>query len=406
MSMSTPALPYVVVTGLLVLGLAQKLYGLRGRWDDPIRRSVCVCLASLALATTVQMFTVAIDERSGVPYLAEVLSDAGAMIAAGAGRVFLIHVNYRAPSARIWVRGRYAGLATALAAVAILFLAAPPAPHRIGEYTPAVYFYVYIWYVAIALTSMCRLGLRYSRLAGRPSLRHGLRLVVAGAVCGLAFLTVQAVMLIGDEAGVRLAWLDRSVALPLEMCTEALLLAGVMLPTLGGWLARVLRWFGDRRSHRLLLPLWSALHETDPGLSLVPSGGTGRRFRHRDVGLLLYRQVIEIRDGQLALRPYVDPRATEIATALARRAGRSDEETRATGEAAAIAAGIAAKAAGRVVTDTPPSPEPVTYGPDLDAEIAWLTKVARAFAGSPVIPATLASLAATDQSAPTGTPPG
>jgi hypothetical protein len=392
--MSTPALPYMIVTGLLLLGLVQKLFALRGRWDDPIRRAMCFCLASLALATTVQAFTVAIDDGSGVPYLAEALSDAFAMIAAGAGRVFLIHVNYRAPVARIRARGRYVGLAATLVAVTVLFVLLPPRPDPRHAYTAAVYFYVYICYVSIALLSVCRLGLRYSRLTDRSSLRLGLRISVAGGVCGLAFLVVQAVMLVGEETGTRLGWLDRSVALPLEMGTQALLLAGVTIPPLGTRLGQVIRWAGDHRSYRLLHPLWLALHESSPELSLVPSGGS--RFRRQDISFLLYRQVIEIRDGQLALRPYVHPGTTEVAMALGRRAGLSGEEARAAGEAAAIAAGIAAKSHGHVVTGTLPTPAPVPYGPDLDAEITWLTKVSRAFATSPVIPATLASLPASE----------
>jgi hypothetical protein len=213
---------------------------------------------------------------------------------------------------------------------------------------------------------------------------------VAGTGCGLAFLAAQAVMLAADETGRSLDRLDGSVALPLEMGTEVLLLAGVMIPAAGDRLGALVRWAGDCRSYRRLRPLWLALHETDPGLSLVPHGDA--RFWHRDVGFLLYRQVIEIRDGQLALRPYVHPDASEVARALGRRAGLPEEEVRAAVEAATIAAGIAAKARGHDAGGAPPAPPPPPVGPDLDAEVTWLTKVSRAFATSPVVPATLASL--------------
>ncbi|GAA4488758.1 hypothetical protein GCM10023191_018540 [Actinoallomurus oryzae] len=390
--MSTPVLPYLVITGLLLFGLAQKLYGLRRRRDDPVRWAVCFCLASLAMATAFQWFTDAIDEGSGVPHLADALSDVGAMCAAGAGRVFLIHVYYPVSSARVRARRSYAGLAAAVVMVAVLFVAVPPEPDtgHAGAHVDAVYLYVYVWYIAIALLSVSRLGLRYSRLADRSSLRLGLRVIVAGSACGLAFLAVKAVMLIGEETGRPLGWLDQSVDLPLELSTEALLLAGVTIPAWGDRLGTLVRWVGDCRSYRLLHPLWLALHETNPGLSLMPR--TGGRYWRRDVGFLLYRQVIEIRDGQLALRPYVHPGATEVARDLGRRAGLPDEEIRAAVEAATIAAGIAAKAQGRGPTDMPSPPPAPPLGPDLDAEITWLTKVSRAFAGSPVVPATVASL--------------
>ncbi|MGI5229981.1 MAB_1171c family putative transporter [Actinoallomurus sp. CA-142502] len=399
--MSTPVLPYVIITGLLLCGLAQKLYGLRRRRDDPVRWAVCFCLASLTMATAVQWFTGAIDERTGVPHLADALSDVGAMCAAGAGRVFLTHVYYPASSARVRARRSYVGLAAAVVMVAVLFVAVPPEPDtgRSGTHVDAVYLYVYIWYISIALLSVSRMGLRYSRLADRSSLRLGLRVLVAGSACGFAFLAVKAVMLVGEETGRPLGWLDRSVDLPLELGTEALLLAGVTIPAWGDRLGTLVRWAGDCRSYRRLHPLWLALHETNPDLSLMPHHRTGRRFWRRDVGFLLYRQVIEIRDGQLALRPYVHPAAVEVARALGRRAGLSEEEVRAAVEAATIAAGIAAKAGGRGTTGTPSPPPAPPLGPDLDAEITWLTKVSRAFAGSPVVPATVASLAASERAA-------
>jgi hypothetical protein len=216
--------------------------------------------------------------------------------------------------------------------------------------------------------------------------------IIAGTACGLAFLAVQAVMLVGNETGHPLWWLDDSVALPLEMGTEALLLAGLMVPPLGDRVGALVRWARDCRSYRRLRPLWLALHETNPDLSLLPQDSS-HRWR-RDVGLLLYRQVIEIRDGQLALRPYVDPEATQVARALGRREGLAEDDVRAAVEAATIAAGIAAKAQGRDVAGAPAAPPAPPLGPDLDAEITWLTKVARAYVGSPVIPATLAALGA------------
>lgn len=131
------------------------------------------------------------------------------------------------------------------------------------------------------------------------------------------------------------------------------------------------------------------------GVQGPPDGTNCRRWR-RDAGFLLYRQVIEIRDGQLALRPYIDPGVAEAATALAWRAGLLDEEIQTTAEAAAVAAGIAAKKQGRQRAE-PPAQGAVAGGSDLNAEIAWLTKVSRAFTTSPIIPATLAAIASYDR---------
>jgi hypothetical protein len=144
----------------------------------------------------------------------------------------------------------------------------------------------------------------------------------------MAFLGAEAVMLVGDETGTPFH-IDHSVALPLEMSTEVLLLTGLMLPALGTRFGTLVRWIRDCRSYRLLHPLWLALYETNPDLSLLPLNRPGRRAWRRDVGFLLYRQVIEIRNGQLALRPYVHPGAVEVAQTLGRRAGPPEEDVRA-----------------------------------------------------------------------------
>jgi hypothetical protein len=398
--MSEPVLPYVIVATILLLGLTQKLWELRRSPRDPARRAVCACLAGLSAAPIVQLFAVAIDNGTGVAHLAEMTSDAAAMIAACAGQVFLIHITYPALSVPTRARRRRLGLVAALAAVVILFAATPPATaHRPGNDSDAVYMYVYISYVGISLLSVCRLSLRYARLTDRPSLRLGLWIITAGGLCGLAFLAVQAAMLVGDEAGVNLRQWDDRVALPLELVTQALLLVGIIVPAWGARLAGVIRWFGDHRSYRLLHPLWLALHEANPELVLVPQDTEGRRRWHRDVGFLLYRQVIEIRDGQLALRPYIDPGVAELATELGRQAGLSREGVRAAGEAAAVAAGIAAKTRGQRPHPAPPVPGSPSGGTDVTTEIAWLTRVSQAFATSPIIPAALAAISSQPQCA-------
>jgi hypothetical protein len=390
--MSARTLSCVIVAVVLLLGLGQKLYELHARGADPLRRSMCACVAALWAATAAQLFAAAIDGRTGIGHLADVISDACAMIAAHAGRLGLIYVSHPAHEARLRTRRCHLAMMLALAAVVVLFFVFPPrAEPSPWHRTDAVYLYVYIWFVGITLTSVFRLITRYARLTGRCSLRVGLRLIAAGAACGLAFLAVQAAMLVGDELGAGIGrWSDR-VAMPLELATESLLVIGAAVPAWGAPLGGAVRWVRDHRSCRRLHPLWLAMHQANPELSLAAPDGTDHRWWRRDTGFRLYRQVIEIRDGELALRPYIDPGVAETATALARRAGLPDQEIQITAEAAAVAAGIAAKKQGRRRSG-PPVPGAVAGGSDLNTEIAWLTKVSRAFATSPIITATLATL--------------
>jgi hypothetical protein len=368
---NTPSLPYVLVAVVLLVGLTQRLYGLVYHRHDPLRRAVCVFLAGLLAATVMQIFSDDVDGVTGVPHLGAALSDAGAMVAACAGRLFLLYVNHDASEARFRARRRYAGLAAALAAAVVLFLAVPPRP---GQECP-VYFAVYIWYVGITMVFACDLGVRYAGRTDLPFLRAGLWVIVAGTWCGLAFLATQAVLMFDERTGV----LD-AVAGDLEIVTQLLFMVGVTIPAWGPVLGERVRWVVDYRSYRSLRPLWLALHAAEPSFTLLPA----RRRWPRNVGLSVYRQVIEIRDGQLALRPYVDADVPVLAEDSAVRAGLSTEDARATAEAAVIAAGIAAKARGG-----PADPEAVAGtvpgGTSLAAEVAWLRRVAHAFARSPIV---------------------
>jgi hypothetical protein len=370
--MTTSSLPYVLLAVVLLIGLSQRLYALFCHRDDPVRRTLCAFLAALLAATITQLFSGPIDQGSGVPHLGAALSDASAMVAACSGQLFLLYVTHAAAEARAGALRRYAGLVAALLAAAVLFLVFPQQP---DEQSP-VYFAVYIWYVGITMISVCRLGIRYARRTDLPFLRAGLRIIAAGTLCGLAFLTTQAVLLVAVRDS---RPLDAAAEL-LELATEVLFLIGVTVPGWGPALADRFRWLVDYYSYRRLRPLWLALHDVEPEYTLPVE-----RRLPSDVGLLLYRQVIEIRDAQLALRQYVDPRVTAHAENLAKRAGMPVDDARATVEAAAIASAIAVKTSGREAAEPGPVAGSAPGGASLAEEVAWLRKVARAFHGSPIV---------------------
>jgi hypothetical protein len=140
------------------------------------------------------------------------------------------------------------------------------------------------------------------------------------------------------------------------------------MPALVGWLYRY-------RHFQRLGPLWRALVRAEPAIVLdppvVPDVLLVSRLRLR-----LYRRVIEIRDGLLALQPY---RKLDIAAAArerATRAGLRGQRLEAAVEAAIVAAALRSRAAGA----PPAAPEvPVTGGGDLDSDTAFLSQVARVY---------------------------
>ncbi|MFJ9697009.1 MAB_1171c family putative transporter [Kitasatospora sp. NPDC101183] len=225
-------------------------------------------------------------------------------------------------------------------------------------------------------------GLAVLRSAGQvpPGLpRTGLRLIVGGATAGMVWAALSLVPLVEAlRTGRQEIW-ENAVATPAAVLCLTLGLGGVTLAVWAEFLTRTARRLRAWRDYRRLGPLWSALHGALPQISLADSvGGLGPGGPLRDPEFALYRRVIEIRDGQLALRAHVQPDVP----AWAAEASAGDAVVV---EAAMIAAALEAAASGRR-----PSGEAAEYRPrglpaDLDAETAWLVRVSTAFARSPVV---------------------
>ena len=118
-----------------------------------------------------------------------------------------------------------------------------------------------------------------------------------------------------------------------------------------------------------------------PGIALDP----GRELAG-GVEFALYRRIIEIRDGHLALRAHFDPDLPARAATAARRAGVREADVAATVEAVALAAAIEAGREGRRFEPGAPAAVPV---PDADADVAaeaaWLVSVSRAWQRGAVV---------------------
>ena len=99
----------------------------------------------------------------------------------------------------------------------------------------------------------------------------------------------------------------------------------------------------------------------------------------------LYRRVIEIRDGLLALRSYRDPEVPRRARQCGEAAGLTGDELRAAVAAAQLKAALNAKAEGRVVAASSSASADdreifeLRRGNDLTTEAAWLGQIARAY---------------------------
>lgn len=120
-----------------------------------------------------------------------------------------------------------------------------------------------------------------------------------------------------------------------------------------------------------LRPLWALLLEATPEVRLPAQPGMRLSASYR-----LHRRVIEIRDAELALRPYRDSRAIGDTADAARSAGLSCDEHDAVIEAVMIVTALGARHAGAKVRAGPAAlgalSEPRN---DLESEIARLLLV-------------------------------
>ncbi|WP_225850428.1 MAB_1171c family putative transporter [Streptomyces sp. HPF1205] len=218
------------------------------------------------------------------------------------------------------------------------------------------------------------------------ALRTGLRLTtLAAAVAAVWTLWTL------DDVAANLAHgrqrLDEDlVSATLSAVTAVLFTCGA---TATLWGERIVAPLRAARRFRALTPLWSALHSQLPEIALDP-GAAVRRPRLREAEFALYRRVIEIRDGSLALRSYQQPEAVAWAGEALARSPAADAE--AVLEAAVIAAALANRRAGRVPGPGPEGPRPPAPAErpgqaleTVEDEAAWLIRVARAFTGSPAV---------------------
>jgi hypothetical protein len=220
------------------------------------------------------------------------------------------------------------------------------------------WFAAFFGYVGGCLVMFVVLVRRYVQPIG------GLRVLVAAASVGVCWAAWSGVQLsttvpVGTALGLLsiLLWLWGSLLIAWRLRAGA-----------------PFRWLHAYIACRRLGPLWLALRDGTAGRGYTPI--------HR-AHFALYRRLIEIRDGQLALRAHLPPTAADWAAQATTKI--SDETTRAAViEATKIAAALAAKA----VDATRSHPEPPLDAPDTDvdlaAETAWLLAVAKAFTTSPI----------------------
>ena len=237
-----------------------------------------------------------------------------------------------------------------------------------GELTPGAvaYWVVLDGYLGVVLVTATVLFWTTGAAAPAGLPRIALRLIAVGLGLLGADAFVRAALTVALGSGVRLDLVSITPA------AEAVQALSVLLAVTGGVAAAVPRMRAALAAYRSLLvlrPLWTAMRDAFPQVILFPPRRAVLEWAGvDDVHLRLYRRVIEIRDGMLALRDFLPAGAAQAGS----RPGDPAEA-----EARGIALALARRAAG-----TPPVAEPGSWapvGPAMADEVAWLRRVSRAY---------------------------
>ncbi|MEV8392000.1 MULTISPECIES: MAB_1171c family putative transporter [unclassified Streptomyces] len=383
-----------LAAGVFLAYAAHRLAVIRRKGIDPAQRHVvgfalCMGMAMLFNApATLSALVRLLPASEAVMVLTHQLKTAAFSF------LVLVALALKTPgSARPAVR-RQVSLALAVQTVSVtLFVAAGPAV--VGDFLVvpagrgpllAGYNALFAVYGSWCLYVLGRELARHARGTGPGLLRTGLRLMTLAAVSGVVWTSWAlhdiAVNLTDGRQGLG----EDLVSSVLGAITAVLATGGASATLWGDRLAAPGRWLRAYRTYRALEPLWAALYAELPEIAL-PASAADRRPGPRRTEFALYRRVIEIRDGHLALRPYVHPRVPRwAAEELGRRTYERDHD--AILEAAVIAAALENKRAGRRQDSAPhghaahtPPPMPGT----VEGEAAWLLRVTGAFRHSATV---------------------
>jgi hypothetical protein len=383
----------VAVTVLWMVVLAQ----FPSQRNAPIRRAVWHTMLLLAAIGTLDVPAIGarLDSAVGLPNAADVAQHVLAIATATLGRHCAEQVIGTPPPRTRWSAAAQTALpAATVAALLVLFALSPARTHPTDAalYTdfpmqfaahPGViaYWLIFAAYLSTTFALIARLAWRYGRRAGRSPLGHGLLLLAAGMVAGLCYLGYGTAVVAARAAGVQGSFISTApgVIQGLFGALIALVAVGCGLPATRHWAP--VRQAALYRSLRRLYPLWAGLCQAVPGIALDPVPAWADRLDPRDLRMRLYRRVIEIRDGYMALTPVAVPGIEDLVRAATgeHRLCPADQATL----AAAIQLELARRAELRgdswrlaAADGLPPANLEFLAATDLDSEVRLLRTVA------------------------------
>ncbi|MEV7097115.1 MAB_1171c family putative transporter [Amycolatopsis sp. NPDC051045] len=368
---------------LCVVGFAGFGYKLiEARRSQPVRTMWFLAGFGICIATGIVVLTPAMEALIGPgPVFEWVVTLAGDELKLGAigFAVAFTQAVWRGEGARPAPHALVTGATMVLLGVCF----ALSEPERVGDetvFSPGTLPFalgdkvLFLFYSLVSFGLLFAVFVRSAWHAEPGPLRAGLWLLVVGVGAATAWTFWD----VGDVVELaRTARIGAREDLPssvLAAATIGFVTAGATLSAWSPAVSSVIGRVRAYRAYRRIEPLWTALRTAVPGIALDP----GRELAG-GAEFALYRRVIEIRDGHLALRAHFDPDLPARAEAAARRAGVREAEVAATVEAVTLAAAIEAGRAGKRFAREPDHPAEPDTEADVATEAAWLVQVSRAW---------------------------
>jgi hypothetical protein len=348
--------------------------------------------SALSYAISLTPVWIRIDSTLGVTNIAVPLAmSCVILVFALQGTVLAYWTKPPATAARL-ARLLLAVALTVITSLGVLFALLTPATQRPVDFSlyyahdPAfqAYLTLYTGTYTVAEIYLARVCWKYAREVGDPWIGRGLRLIAVGAVITLGYSAIRISAIVGAAFDFSVkslepyAWLCGDVGATLTQI-------GYFLPTVAARLTQAVTWLREHWQYRRLEHLWHAIYVAEPSIALVEPVDQHDAFRNgRSVGFELYRRAVEIRDGQIELRPYLDPAVRAESERRRRAWWRSDARFAAAVTADQIRAALAQKQHGTVA-------EPASYAdatlptPTTSQDLHHLVRVATYFT-PPAVP--------------------
>ncbi|MEU6756072.1 MAB_1171c family putative transporter [Streptomyces sp. NPDC046685] len=348
--------------------------------------------SALSYAISLTPVWIRIDSTLGVTNIAVPLAQSCVILVLTLQATVLAYWTKPPAAAARRTRFLFALAISVICAMSILFVLLTPVTQRPVDFSlyyahdPVfqAYLTLYITTYTVAELYLAWVCWKYAGKIEDRWISRGLRLITVGAIITLGYSGIRISAVLGSmfEFSVKhlepWAWICGDIGATLTQ-------VGYFLPIVAVRLAAGSTWVREHRQYRRLQPLWQAMYDAVPSINLMkPADQRAALLRLRPVHFELYRRAVEIRDGQIELRPFVSPEVREDAERRRRAQGLTGPELAAAVTADQIRAALIQKRHGTV--ENPASYADATLPtPTTSQDLHHLVRVAVYF-GTPTVP--------------------